>query len=316
VEPTRPPRRSGGPGGTGMGLRRAPPDAWDRALEAENTAPVALSGGPGFTRSLERVDGCARKRFRCDDAPIRRSGPPRHRAGNATGGRSHRPRCASSPCSASAEAPAPRWAIEPPNRASSTRVGRSRERPADRPRAAARTPQPKPRVPFTLRLHPPRWAGVGARRNLTKQPTSRLCSADESVVTSRRCQRPATRSFHGLCFLSKVHAASAPTRRCQTGRRARRGPKPAVRAPVARSSWRQAARVTVQMESLLRFTLPARRRSGSRDRRFEGPKPYPAATPFQRRGESPEPLSDRLTRPKPSNSIEAVRPESVRKSRS
>jgi hypothetical protein len=68
-----------------------------------------------------------------------------------------------------------------------------------------------------LRLHPPKWADVRARRNLTKQPTSRLCSADESVVTSRRCQRPATRSFHGLCFPFKVHTVSAPTRRCHTG---------------------------------------------------------------------------------------------------
>jgi hypothetical protein len=42
-------------------------------------------------------------------------------------------------------------------------------------------------------------AGDWARSNLAVQPTSRRCSADESVVPHRRCQRRDTRSFHGLC---------------------------------------------------------------------------------------------------------------------
>jgi hypothetical protein len=41
-------------------------------------------------------------------------------------------------------------------------------------------------------------AGDWARSNLAVQPTSRRCSADESVVPHRRCQRRDTRSFHGL----------------------------------------------------------------------------------------------------------------------
>jgi hypothetical protein len=32
-----------------------------------------------------------------------------------------------------------------------------------------------------------------------ERPTTGPCSADESVVSFRRCQRPDTRSFHGLC---------------------------------------------------------------------------------------------------------------------
>ena len=74
-------------------------------------------------------------------------------------------------------------------------------------------------VSVSLRLHPPRWADVWARRNLTEQPTSRLCSADESVVTSRRCQRPATRSFHGLCGPLQGPFLSVPAWRCLTRKR-------------------------------------------------------------------------------------------------
>jgi len=75
-------------------------------------------------------------------------------------------------------------------------------------------------VSVALRLHPPRWADVRARRNLTEQPTSRLCSADESVVTDCRCQHPVTRSFHGLCGPLQGPACSAPARRCLTEERA------------------------------------------------------------------------------------------------
>jgi len=72
--------------------------------------PVPLAG-PCPSRA---GDGCARKRSRCDDAPIRRSGPPRHRAHGAPGGRSSRRHPVKSPSVAGAEAPTPRRAIEPP----------------------------------------------------------------------------------------------------------------------------------------------------------------------------------------------------------
>jgi hypothetical protein len=100
-----------------------------------------------------------------------------------------------------------------------------------------------------------------ARRNLTEQPTSRRCSADESVVTIRRCQRSVTRSFHGLCGPLQGPARSAPARRCLTRRCPRVEPKPGVRVP--RPSTVAANRRGVgPLGSLRRFTLHASRRGG------------------------------------------------------
>jgi len=95
-------------------------------------------------------------------------------------------------------------------------------------------------VSVALRLHPPKWADVWARRNLTEQPTSRLCSADESVVTSCRCQHPATRSFHGLCGPLQGPACSVPARRCLTEERPGRAEARGSECP-DRPPWRQAA---------------------------------------------------------------------------
>jgi len=134
---------------------------------------------------------------RFDEALVRRGGPPLHRArGEQVTGVSC-PTARNHP-EHSAEAPGP--------------VGRSDHRgcrlgPLGRAQAVPAAPA-EAGVPghgrsrgrlLAWRPHPPRRADARVRRNLTKQPTSRLCSADESVVTSRRCQRPATRSFHGLC---------------------------------------------------------------------------------------------------------------------
>ena len=133
---------------------------------------------------------------------------------------------------------------------------RSKERPHRRPKAAAWVPQPKLEVFFALRPHPPRWVGVRACQNLTEQPTTRRCSADESVVTNRRCQRPATRSFHGLSFPSKVHTLFASSRRCRTGKHPSDRPKPA--SVCLCSSSTAASRCGVEpMGSLRLFTLPA-----------------------------------------------------------
>jgi hypothetical protein len=165
------------------------------------------------------------------------------------------------------------------------------------------------------RPHPPRWADVRARRNLTEQPTSRLCSADESVVTSRRCQRPATRSFHGLSFPLQGPVRSAPARRCRIESRASPEPKLEIRAP--RPFYATASRRGVQpLGSLRRFTLLATRRSGGRDWQHGGPKPCPAATPFQRRGGSPLLRPDPRPRPKTRLWTSAVLPESFRSGRS
>jgi len=76
-------------------------------------------------------------------------------------------------------------------------------------------PRPRPRTLRAQRRSPPRWGGGGARRNLAKQPTSRLCSADESVASSRRCQRRGARFFHGLRGPLQGRVQPAPSRRCQ-----------------------------------------------------------------------------------------------------
>jgi hypothetical protein len=73
--------------------------------------PAPLAGSPCPDG---RGDGCARKRFQCGDAPIRRSGPPRHRAPCAPGCRSPRVCRVKLPCDAGAEAPSPRGATRPP----------------------------------------------------------------------------------------------------------------------------------------------------------------------------------------------------------
>jgi hypothetical protein len=123
-----------------------------------------------------------------------------------------------------------RAAIKPPPGAGSAPDGRDEARPAARGRPTGSRGRSHG-ASVALRLHPPRWADVRARRNLTKQPTSRLCSADESVVTDRRCQRPATRSFHGLCGPLQGPKLSVPAWRCLTRRRPASEPKPGVRVP-------------------------------------------------------------------------------------
>jgi hypothetical protein len=184
------------------GAARAPKSAVDPV--PGGTRRAVLRGAPSAPCRWPGVlprragDGCARKRSRCGDAPIRRSGPPRHRAHGAGGGRSSRlchvkspPRCR---CR-SADA----WrTIKPPPGAGSAPDDRDEALPVTRGSPTGFRSRSRG-VSVALRLHPPRWADVRARRNLTEQPTSRLCSADESVVTSCRCQRPVTRSFHGLC---------------------------------------------------------------------------------------------------------------------
>jgi hypothetical protein len=65
--------------GTGFLLRRGGyPCPGGPSARCCKQRRLPCPGGRG-TRSLERVDGRARKRSRFDDAPIRRSGPPRHR---------------------------------------------------------------------------------------------------------------------------------------------------------------------------------------------------------------------------------------------
>jgi len=163
--------------------------------------------------------------------------------------------------------------------------GRSRARPAARRRPPGFHGRSRG-ASFALRPHPPRWADDRARRNLTKQPTSRLCSADESVVTSRRCQRPVTRSFHGLCVPLQGPAHSVPARRCRTGRRSSTEPKLGGRVPRP-CSVAASRRGIGSLESLWRFTPLTRRSAVGETGGTRLAEASSAATPFQRRGGSP-----------------------------
>ena len=274
-------------------LSRVGPSA--RSLIKSAGCPVPGGRGPC---PGGRGDGCAKKRCRCDEAPIRRSGPPRHRALDAVGCRSSRRCRVKSPCWCQCRSADAAVGDRTSRRAGcAPRVALERIRPAAR-RLPSDSRDRNCGVSVALRLHPPRWADVRARRNLTKQPTSRLCSADESVVTSRRCQRPATRSFHGLSFFFKVHTLSAPTRRCHTGERSFPGPKPAIREPVAISLCGKPLRCLTRWNPSVCSPCPraAEATFGSDDTGW--PKPSLAAMPFQHRGGSPLPCLKLRSQPK------------------
>jgi len=85
--------------------------------------------------------------------------------------------------------------------------------PRPRPRAADRACKPPARAPESAASRPRR-----VRFFIAEQPTSRPCSADESVAPTCRCQQAAARSFHGLCspprFLLSL-AAPRPPSRCR-----------------------------------------------------------------------------------------------------
>jgi len=63
----------------------------------------------------------------------------------------------------------------------------------------------------------PAGGRASSSKHLAKRPTSRPCSADESVASHRRCQRGDTRSFHGFWPLQGPRL-SAPERRCRAER--------------------------------------------------------------------------------------------------
>jgi hypothetical protein len=201
-------------------------------------------------------------------------------------------------------------------RAGSARSGRSRRRPTSNPKATCRAPRPKPRASFALRLHPPRWAGVRARRNLTKQPTSRLCSADESVVTSRRCQRPATRSFHGLCLLSKV--LLLPHQPGDANPARARFPS---RSPLFVRSWPlprdgKPSELVTSWDPSVGSPRPSAAKAVVGSSGEGGRSRVPLRRLFSAGARAPHRAPSSHTQPRLCGLIEAVRPESVRKSQS
>jgi hypothetical protein len=168
-------------------------------------------GGSGV--HARRLGRCARRRFRCGDAPVRLRGPPHHRARDAGWSKLQEGRAV---CPV---VPVPKRRRPRGTRATSggwLAPGGAGGPSAGPPegglwRSATGAAASQCSAPA------PAEAGVGggARRNLAKQPTSRRCSADESVASHRRCQRRAARIFHGLCGPLQGHVRSAPSRRCQ-----------------------------------------------------------------------------------------------------
>lgn len=105
-----------------------------------------------------------------------------------------------------------------------------------------------------------------------EQPTSGRCSVDESVATHRRCQRRVARSSHGLCSPSRSFHHPLPA--------------PGWGKPVTRGWWASAEGVVASHE------IPGRRHPSvglprvvwpkpGVVRPIGGPKPIPAADPFQ-----------------------------------
>jgi hypothetical protein len=115
------------------------------------------------------------------DAPIRRSGPPRH------GAQAH---AQAKPTSRPVSLAAP---LTPPTCHPKVKAGAPLGRSLRAARPAA---------------HHPQASGYqGSSKCQAEQPITGPCSVDESVVSHHRCQRDDTRSFHGLCFPFKVQRA-------------------------------------------------------------------------------------------------------------
>jgi hypothetical protein len=138
-------------------------------------------------------------------------------------------------------------------------------------------------------------AGDWARSNLAVQPTSRRCSADESVVSHRRCQRRDTRSFHGLCSSSRFHVfRSAPA--MPNWQRHSFEPKPERVAPSLSPA--QQATSASGRQNPSRGSLPLALAEAVAKKAVRGAEAERGAAPFQRCHRAPEPRRDRLE-PKP-----------------
>jgi hypothetical protein len=148
---------------------------WNLTCDSPRGAvrPVPMAG-PCPSRA---GDGCARKRCRYDDAPIRRSGPPRHRAHGAPGGRSSRRHPVKSPDDAGAEAPTPRWAIKPP-------------------RGLAQPPTVAPEP-----CRPPEGGRLGSAAEATVSP-SRCACTHRSGPTSRPVETSRSSRLQGFAPLT------------------------------------------------------------------------------------------------------------------
>jgi len=143
-----------------------------------------------------------------DDAPIRRGEPPLHRSRRCAGRRGGRAAACRQPGSRASLDPGlpgaggarrrrPALEVESPERLGpderASQVG-SRANPGPCRGRSALEGWPRRRMPLPE-------SAFGAAP--AEQPTTGLCSVDESVATHRRCQRRVARSSHGLCSPSR-----------------------------------------------------------------------------------------------------------------
>jgi hypothetical protein len=184
---------------------------------------------------------------------------------------------------------------------------------AGHPRVVVRPPRGRGRE--SLRCTPsvpPRWVRREGSSKSAKRPTSRPCSANESVVSCRRCQRNDTRSFHGLCSpprsLKSRSSPAMPNRRLPPPNR---GPR---KLP-GRWPTRRAALTSWPLGSLQRFT-----RAGSRPKPVAGETQRGAEAESARAAFSAALGDPRSARRRAINrgrlGDEAVSPKSVRELRS
>jgi hypothetical protein len=255
---------------------------WPKPLSALDRARPKPVAKP--TRLAPEGDSCVGcgADLQCGDAPIRRSGPPRHRSAAA----SDRPKPNAVGAHNRARRAMPKQRVA--RARSSHQQGRAWARQlrrslgtAGHPRVVVRPPRDRSRE--LLRCTPsvpPRWVRREGSSKSAKRPPSRLCSANESVVSCRRCQRDDTRSFHGLCTpprsLKSRSSPVMPFRRLPPPNRGPRrlsGLRPTRRAALAWGHW----------DPFENSPAPVRGRSRWPERRSEGPKPNPRGPPFQRR---------------------------------
>jgi hypothetical protein len=130
-----------------------------------NKRRLPCPGWPGVPTLSGGGDGCARKRCRCDDAPIRRSGPPRHRAHSAVGGRSSRRCSVKLPCECRCRSADAAGGNRTPRGVGVTPTGCAGGGPVDRPKAITRCPRPRSR---DLRCTAPAPTEMGRRLGPSK----------------------------------------------------------------------------------------------------------------------------------------------------
>jgi hypothetical protein len=182
--------------------------------------------------------------------------------------------------------------------------------PLGRPKAVRRSvAQPRPRDAEGRSFHPPRRGRQGLVERLTEQPTSGPCSTDESVVSHPPLPAERHSFLPWALFPFKVPSGSASIRLCQAGGRPFRPNRGSASAgPVRAVRRRRTASGGRAIEIPFRVS-PLRRAEAQVRGAARGPKPSPAAPPFQRGRGTPVGASCR----RPSTEAEVERRDGARK---